>query len=180
MRRKLSLFVALVGALIIAAPVGAITNGAADAGEHPYVGELLFYVPDAKDSRFDDPGGWFTCSGTLLNSKIVVTAGHCTFGVGENGVSTTDLGVDTTAAEGGSGGNDVWVNFGEAPDFSILPPSSGFGRSQNPSGTPPGPRHSTRAAPGTAARPIRTPCTTTTRSSSTTPASWKSARESRC
>lgn len=132
MRRKLSLFVALVGALIIAAPVGAITNGAADAGEHSYVGELLFYVPDATDSRFDDPGGWFTCSGTLLNSKIVVTAGHCTFGVGKNGVSTTDLGVDTTAAEGGSGGNDVWVNFGEAPDFSILPPSSGFGRSQNP------------------------------------------------
>jgi len=131
MRRKLSLFVAIVGALVIAAPVGAITNGAADVGEHPYVGELLFYVPDATDSRFDDPGGWFTCSGTLLNSTIVVTAGHCTFGVGKDGASTTHGGVDTTAAEGGSGGNDVWVNFGGAPAFSILPPSAGFGRSQN-------------------------------------------------
>ena len=49
-------------------PVGAITNGAPDAGEHPYVGELLFYVPDVESSRFDDPGGWFTCTGTLLNS----------------------------------------------------------------------------------------------------------------
>src|SRR5450756_1395990 len=103
MRRKLSLFVAIVGALVIAAPVGDITNGAADVGEHPYVGELLFYVPDATDSRFDDPGGWFTCSGTLLNSTIVVTAGHCTFGVGKDGASTTHGGVDTTAAEGGSG-----------------------------------------------------------------------------
>ena len=54
-------------------------NGTPDGGPSiPYVGELLFYVPDAADSRFDDPGGWFTCSGTLLNSTIVVTAGHCT------------------------------------------------------------------------------------------------------
>jgi hypothetical protein len=130
--RRLSLIVALVGALAIAAPVGAITNGSADAREHPYVGELLFYVPDAVDSRFDDPGGWFTCSGTLLSSTIVVTAGHCTFGVGLGGASTTHGGADTTAAQGGSGGNDVWINFGEAPDFSILPPSSTFARNQNP------------------------------------------------
>jgi hypothetical protein len=137
MRRKLSILAALIGVLALAAPVGAITNGTADNGEHPYVGELLFYVPDAADSRFDDPGGWFTCSGTLLDSKtlgrtIVVTAGHCTFGVGLNGVSTTHDGADTDAAHGGVGGNDVWVNFSEVPDFSILPPSSGFARDQNP------------------------------------------------
>jgi hypothetical protein len=132
MRRKLSVLAALIGVLALAAPVGAITNGTADNGEHPYVGELLFFVPDAVDSRFDDPGGWFTCSGTLLNSTIVVTAGHCTFGVGLNGASTTHGGVDTNAAAGGTGGNDVWVNFGEVPDFSILPPSATFARDQNP------------------------------------------------
>jgi trypsin len=132
MRRKSSLVAALIGALVIAAPVGAITNGSADAGEHPFVGELLFYVPDVKDPRFDDPGGWFTCSGTLLNSTVVVTAGHCTFGVGKDGVSTTHDGADTDAAHGGVGGNDVWVSFAEVPDFSILPPSSTFGRDQNP------------------------------------------------
>ena len=60
-----------------AAPVGAITNGAPDNGEHPFVGELLFYVPDAEDSRFDDPGGWFTCPGTLIDDKVVLPAGHC-------------------------------------------------------------------------------------------------------
>ena len=132
MRRKLAFLAALVAALTIAAPVGAITNGVPDASEHTYVGELLFYVPDAVDSRFDAPGGWFTCSGTLLNSRILVTAGHCTFGVGSNGVSTTHGGVDTTAAQGGGGGNDVWINFSEVPDFSILPPSSTFARNQNP------------------------------------------------
>jgi V8-like Glu-specific endopeptidase len=45
------------------------------------------------------------CSGTLLNSIIVVTAGHCTYGTGRNGVSTTVNGGT------GSGGNDVSINF---------------------------------------------------------------------
>ena len=134
MPRKLAPIAALVAilSLAVASPAAAITNGSPDNGEHPYVGELLFYVPDAVDPRFDDPGSWFTCSGTLLDASHVVTAGHCTFGVGRNGVSTTDNGADTTAAEGGVGGNDVWISFAEAPNFNILPPSSTFGRGENP------------------------------------------------
>ena len=107
-----------------------------DGGEHPYVGELLFFVPDAADPRFDDPGGWFTCTGTLMSSTIVVTAGHCTFGVGLNGESTTDDGADTDAAHGGVGGNDVWISFAAAPNFDILPPSSTFARDQDRRATP--------------------------------------------
>jgi hypothetical protein len=101
-------------------PAQAIVNGQADNEEHPFVGELLFYQPDDIDSRFDDPGGWFTCSGTLLSATIVVTAGHCTSAIGLNGESTTKGGGD------GSGGTDVWINFSEAPDFTMLPPSTGF------------------------------------------------------
>jgi hypothetical protein len=126
MRRTLSILAALLATFAIATPVGAITHGAPDNGEHPYVGELLFYVPDAVDPRFTDPGGWFTCTGTLMSSTIVVTAGHCTFGVGLNGASTTHNGADTDAAHGGVGGNDVWISFASAPNFSILPPSTGF------------------------------------------------------
>jgi hypothetical protein len=127
LKRTLVLVTSVVACLFLipATPASAITNGQPDNGAHPYVGELLFYVPDEVDPRFTDPGAWFTCSGTLLNSTIVVTAGHCTYGVGSNGASTT--------ADGGSGsgGNDVWINFNEAPDFSILPPSATFAPANN-------------------------------------------------
>lgn len=96
----------------------AIPNGEPDAGEHPYVGQLLFYVPDAVDSRFTDPGSWFSCSGTLLSPTVLLTAGHCAYAIGLNGTST--LGA------GGDGGNDVWVNFSEAPDFVGFPPSANY------------------------------------------------------
>ena len=82
---RLGLIAGLVGALALAAPVGAITNGQADGGEHPYVGQLFFYDPDDIDSRFTDPGGWFNCSGTLISPTVVLTAGHCTFGTGHGG-----------------------------------------------------------------------------------------------
>jgi hypothetical protein len=126
MRRTLSVAAALVASLALAAPVGAITNGAPDGDEHEYVGEFLFYVPDAPSSRFSDPGSWFTCSGTLVSPTIVLTAGHCTFGVGLDSESTTDDGEITNAADGGVGGNDIWISFEEEPDFDILPPSATF------------------------------------------------------
>src|SRR4029078_6950538 len=144
MRKTLSLAAALIAALAIAATVGAITNGAPDGGEHPYVGELLFYVPDAPSSRFDDPGSWFTCSGTLLSPTVMVTAGHCTFGVGKDSVSTTHDGADTDAAHGGVGGNDVWVSFAEVPNFDILPASSTFTSQAAPYGGWSGALNSTR------------------------------------
>lgn len=118
-------------------PAGAITSGESDGNDHPQVGELLFYVPDADDDRFDDSGSWFTCTGTLLDETTVLTAGHCTFAVGLNG-SDTNLAdsplVDTDnngVADNGIEGNDIWINFNEAPDFSILPSSSGFARNEN-------------------------------------------------
>jgi hypothetical protein len=114
--RVLLVLGAVLAMMVAAAPAQAIKGGVPDNGAHPYVGQLLFYVPTAIDPRFDDPGGWFNCSGTLVSPTIVVTAGHCTFGTGLNGEPTED----------GSGGNDVWISFAEVPDYSILPPSSEF------------------------------------------------------
>lgn len=110
----------LGGALLLAqaaTPAFAIVGGAPDEGEHPYVGQLLFYVPTAVDPRFEDPGGWFTCSGTLIDPDTVVTAGHCTYEIGLEGVPTENPLF---------GGSDVWFSVSEAPDYSVLPPSSTF------------------------------------------------------
>ena len=95
MHRLVTMLATTAATLLIAAtPVAAITYGEPDAGEHPYVGFMIFFDPS-------DPG-WFSCSGTLLDADTFLTAGHCTFPVGTNGTET-----DPPTP----GGNDVWVTF---------------------------------------------------------------------
>ncbi len=91
-RLRLALISALAVLLATASSAGAITYGQPDQGEHPYVGFMIFFDPT-------EPG-WFSCSGTLLDSTTFLTAGHCTFDIGTDG-----------AAAGSSGGDDVWVTF---------------------------------------------------------------------
>jgi len=115
MRSRVAALAALLALMLSATPAAAVTKGGVpDGGEHPMVGQLVFYVPDATPSPYPDPGGWFSCSGTLLSSTVVVTAGHCTFAVGLNSVSTTTEDNRVTAEDGnGSGGNDVWFSLTE-------------------------------------------------------------------
>lgn len=117
LRRLAATTLAAVALLAPALPAHAIIGGAADDGEHPYVGQLLFYVPDAVDPRFEDKGAWFNCTGTLIDADTVVTAGHCTYAVGDEG---------DAPANPLYGGTDVWFSVLAAPDYSILPPSSTY------------------------------------------------------
>ena len=107
--RKLKLALVGVAALLImtSAPASAITYGQPDAGEHPYVGFMIFFEPSAP--------GWFSCSGTLLDADTFLTAGHCTFGIGTDG-----------ADEGSSGGNDVWVTFDPTETLAGWPARADF------------------------------------------------------
>ena len=121
-RIRMALAAGLIATIAAATPASAIVNGVPDDYEHPHVGQIFFFVPDSVDPRFNEPGSWGNCTGTLLNSRVVLTAGHCTFGTGLNGEPTT--------ADGGIGGNDVWVTFREdvLPFYDLLPPSLSFGR----------------------------------------------------
>ena len=61
---------ALLAALALAAPAGAITNGTLDGNRHPDVGALLAPV------AYSD-GTWAACSGTLIAPRVFLTAAHC-------------------------------------------------------------------------------------------------------
>ena len=85
--RKLLLMMVLILALTLGLTTvtGAITNGKPDGNNHPYVVMIVFY-----DST--NTPRW-RCSGSLVSSKVVLTAGHCT---------TDDLGGSMPRAQ-------VWV-----------------------------------------------------------------------
>src|SRR5918997_6767779 len=71
MRKTLALLAALIAAMMVSAvPAGAVTDGSLDGNGHPYVG--LMVAKDAKGQPL------WRCSGTLLSSKLFLTAGHCT------------------------------------------------------------------------------------------------------
>jgi secreted trypsin-like serine protease len=69
-----ALLAATVGALLVAAPAGAILNGKPDTA-HPYVGILVTVVDGERVP---------VCSGFLVSPTVFVTAAHCVAFVGEH------------------------------------------------------------------------------------------------
>jgi secreted trypsin-like serine protease len=71
MSKRVMLLAAVVAAFVIfVVPAGAVTDGAPDGNAHPYVGLLV--AQDAHGKPL------WRCSGTLLSSRLFITAGHCT------------------------------------------------------------------------------------------------------
>ena len=67
---KRMLLLVAVSLLVLAVPASAITDGELDGNGHPYVGLMV-----AQDA---DGNPLWRCSGTLLSSRLFLTAGHCT------------------------------------------------------------------------------------------------------
>ncbi len=70
MRAKLAVLIFIIAlALILVAPVAAITGNWVEDNEHPYVGLVVFY----------DANGEFIwrCTGSLISPTKLLTAGHC-------------------------------------------------------------------------------------------------------
>lgn len=89
----LALMLSLVGV------AAAITNGLPDGTAHPYVGLLIF---DSDEPGCPTGGGpCWRCSGALLSSTVVLTAGHCTDGA--------------DAAR-------IWLDPGPIPSVTSTPP----------------------------------------------------------
>lgn len=104
----------LVGAATLVAmtgtPARAITYGQPDAGEHPYVGFTIYWVPADE--------GWFSCSGTMLDADTFLTAAHCTYGIGTDGAEVEDPEGEILT----SGGTDVWVTLDDTDVLAGFPP----------------------------------------------------------
>ena len=78
MRRTLvALLAAGLMAVAMVAPAAAITKNYVEDFDHPFVGLIAFYDDEGEFSH--------RCSGSLLNSMVFLTAGHCTDD-GEGGV----------------------------------------------------------------------------------------------
>lgn len=99
--RKLavSLMSAVAVLFMTSGSAAAITYGEPDAGEHPYVGFMIFYDPTVP--------GWFSCTGTLLDDNTFLTAAHCAHGIGTGGQVVLDEDNQPVT----TGGTDVWVTF---------------------------------------------------------------------
>ncbi len=68
--RKIFVAAMLAAVLLLTlSPAGAIRSGEPDNGEHPYVGLLYSFISPEE--------GGYVCSGTLLNSRVFLTAAHC-------------------------------------------------------------------------------------------------------
>ena len=91
----------LIVGLAIASTAGAITWGEPDSGEHPHVGTLLF---------IQNGVGFYSCTGTMIAPRVMLTAGHCVSEAGNlNDFTVVRFDDDAFAGIGDYGNLGEWL-----------------------------------------------------------------------
>jgi hypothetical protein len=84
-KRALVALAALAAAAVVAvAPAGAITGGTVDGTTHPEVGAMLADFGTGK-------GLQVLCSGTMISTRVYLSAGHCTDYLASRGIGRHDV-----------------------------------------------------------------------------------------
>ena len=100
--------------LLVVNPASAITDGELDGNDHPGVGLLVFDVGGNVSHR---------CSGTLISSTVMLTAGHCTFGTSGGRVwfDSTETAIRATNFPFAGPGSNEFVFIDTHPLFPTGP-----------------------------------------------------------
>jgi len=103
MRRRTTVLASVLAmSLALAATAHAITWGQPDGGEHPNVGTLLFVQNGV---------GYFSCTGTMISPKVMLTAGHCVEESGNiNDVTYVRFDEDAMSGFGNYGSLQQWFD----------------------------------------------------------------------
>ena len=101
-KRLFALVITLVLLLATVIPVAAITWGQPDEGEHPNVGTLLFVQNGV---------GYYSCTGTMIAPRVMLTAGHCVEELGNvNDVTYVRFDEDAMSGYGSYASTQDWLD----------------------------------------------------------------------
>jgi Trypsin len=122
LRKLLTLLAAGVVLAIGAGPANAVLYGSPDNNAHPYVGVVRF---------FDEEGNYlWRCTGSLIAPKVLLTAGHCTFGTASAEVWFTETAPTTAEVLSGDYTPGITGDTYAHPDyddFATFPNTSDVG-----------------------------------------------------
>jgi Trypsin len=103
MRKTTAALAAALSTLVFGGTAAAVVYGEPDGNRHPNVGALL--APQA----YSD-GTWASCTGTLISSRVFLTAAHCDWGLSRMAV-TFDSAYDAET------GKEYWGNWYADPQY---------------------------------------------------------------
>jgi secreted trypsin-like serine protease len=101
-KKWIMLLLVIIMSLAVVSTASAITWGQPDNGEHPNVGTLLFVQNGV---------GYYSCTGTMIAPRVMLTAGHCVEGNDQiNDVTYVRFEEDALSGIGNHPSTQEWLN----------------------------------------------------------------------